>query len=86
MGKSTKFRNLVNRPNIDIDTQQVVQNRWAHRNDLSITMTGWGFLIVRMTDDYRKSWYIQYPHRWIVSKWRTFWYQRSRKRNGRRKK
>jgi len=80
MGKSTNRITLVRRPNIDIDTQQVVQNRWGHNTDLSIGMTGWGFLIVRMTDEYRKAWYIQYPHRWVVSQWKTFWYQRERKK------
>ena len=72
MGTSVNFRTLVRRPN----TQQVDQNRWGHRHNLIITMTGWGFLIVKMTDDYRKSWYIQYPHKWLVSQWK----QRKRKK------
>ncbi|MAI37449.1 MAG: hypothetical protein CL599_07755 [Alteromonas sp.] len=70
MRKSVKFRTLVRRPNINMDTQQVDLNRWGHIHNLIITMTGWGFLIVKMTDDYRKSWYIQYPHKWLVSQWR----------------
>lgn len=68
-----KHRIIIQRPNIDMDTQQIVQNRWGHSRNLVVTMTAWGLLIVRMTDEYRKAYYIQWPSLWIRSKIKQWW-------------